>query len=110
MSVLQPWQTAEKQGEVRVSEAQAAVLKELEEWKDRCSRHVRLFHALSLYAVRLRLSHKNNVTYCDQGVHFQPSLDYSKHTVNAIFFKAVSNVTASTCAMPQCVSRRFRQY
>lgn len=30
--------TAEKQGEVRVSEAQAAVLKELEEWKDRCSR------------------------------------------------------------------------
>ena len=30
--------TAEKQGEVRVSEAQTALLKELEEWKERCSR------------------------------------------------------------------------
>eukprot|EP00435_Cladocopium_sp_Y103_P033007 s1844_g8.t1 len=35
---LQQVASAEKQGEVRVSEAQAAVLKELEEWKDRCSR------------------------------------------------------------------------
>ena len=35
---FQPWQTAEKQGEVRVSEAQTALLKELEEWKERCSR------------------------------------------------------------------------
>lgn len=31
-------QTAEKQGEIRVSEAQASLLKELEDWKEQCSR------------------------------------------------------------------------
>eukprot|EP00913_Durusdinium_trenchii_P018814 g17681.t1 len=30
--------TAEKQGEIRVSEAQASLLKELEDWKEQCSR------------------------------------------------------------------------
>ena len=60
--------------------------------------------SFSFYAVRLRLSHKDNVTYCDQGVHFQPSLDYSKHPVNTIFFKAVSNVGYGQhlCYAPMC--------
>ena len=50
----EPWQTAEKQGEVRVTEAQAALLRDLEDWKDRCSRHSRFqsFSALLPEVVR----------------------------------------------------------